>query len=56
MPKDMALKVTCAHGVKYFGEKFEDIPRDYIEWLYYNANGMAPIVDYAVRSIMESKS
>jgi len=52
MPVDVALEVVCQAGAKHAGKKYKYIPRDYINWLYYNSTIKHPVQAMAVEAIV----
>lgn len=55
LPIDLARKVTCNYGARYFGKKLEDIPADYIHWLFYHADDMPTLLKFAVTAMCKDE-
>ena len=50
MPIELAREVPCNYGARYYGQKFKDVPLEYIQWLYYNGTKIPPLIDYAIKA------
>jgi len=48
LPIDLAREVPCNYGARHYGTKLKEVPLDYIHWLYYHADDMPPLLNFAV--------